>query len=467
MEKRFRRFIRRLTRTSSSGPGALVLSNSRLLPSPWETWTLLAIVRYRDRLRWAQRLYHALLLRQSPSVTPEESFRLLEKLPDFGVVPGDSRWEYRIHGCNVRFRHRRTGEQVSPQSPERIDRYLFLDYVRTSDGSVAKTLRTFHRSEMSIVESLQDLVEAGVLLAVSSGLLELRLSPEASRHENLLRAFGQAWARREHRPPLALWIGDPVTAYRLARRTGGRLVRRTRKLADACRRRRAERLRDALAAPGPESARALYALADLNVPDLPAHLVRALGGDMDSRFAALRIIADKDAVALCPAVFDLMTGPDACSDERTLAAGLLLRHNYRRGECLEALAASASESCGNASILALEHAPALARVLLCRGLRSRDTRRAAAVILGLLDVPWSRQTLASALEESDDPTATAAIRVALKGSQDGDVRSLAESWELAHLGEVQVEPSFAAKEAEWEMERMHDQVYRLRSRVPE
>ncbi len=82
------------------------------LPSPWATWTLIELVRYRRRQSWARGAIHESDLWRVASI---EEYRDEEDTLE-GNLPGFPQWEYQIDtGCGPLFCHltdQVTGEEI-------------------------------------------------------------------------------------------------------------------------------------------------------------------------------------------------------------------------------------------------------------------------------------------------------------------------------------------------------------------
>jgi hypothetical protein len=165
-----------------------------------------------------------------------------------------------------------------------------------------------------------------------------------------------------------------------------------------------------------------------------------------------------------------------------------LRHGYRREELLAALPLAGGGEVGEACLLALEHAPEKALVLIRRGLRADIPmdRTAVAAILALIDEPWSRRELLAALDASDDQERTADVRAALLESRDVEAHHAVVAWEQRNPHEAAagsylevagrtVGPFYPMSEillrnrAQWvryQMEQLHDRVMKVRGRTP-
>src|SRR5207302_9773480 len=107
---------------------------------------------------------------------------------------------------------------------------------------------------------------------------------------------------------------------------------------------------------------------------------------------------------------------------------------------LAALPKAGGTEVGEAVLLALEHAPALALPLIRKGLLADIpiNRSQVAAILALIAKPWSRQELLGALEASDDQSKTADARAALLESRDEEVQKAVLAWEERNPHEHEV-----------------------------
>src|SRR5262245_29296652 len=82
------------------------------LPPPWLTWTLITLVRHRDRQRWVGDVVRNRLDGDLLRVARAGSMGHPEGRPQRGPVPGLPEWEYFFHGIGCCLTHRVTGEEI-------------------------------------------------------------------------------------------------------------------------------------------------------------------------------------------------------------------------------------------------------------------------------------------------------------------------------------------------------------------
>src|SRR5687768_1553581 len=68
------------------------------LPSPWETWALIGLVRHRQRQLWVGEVVVTRLNGCLPEIADMGALGHPPDLPQSGLVPGLTEWEYYFHG---------------------------------------------------------------------------------------------------------------------------------------------------------------------------------------------------------------------------------------------------------------------------------------------------------------------------------------------------------------------------------
>jgi hypothetical protein len=68
------------------------------LPSPWDTWTLIGLVRHRKRQYWVLDLIRTRLRGDSADLAALGALGHPHDSSDSGTVPGLPEWEYYFHG---------------------------------------------------------------------------------------------------------------------------------------------------------------------------------------------------------------------------------------------------------------------------------------------------------------------------------------------------------------------------------
>jgi hypothetical protein len=155
--------------------------------------------------------------------------------------------------------------------------------------------------------------------------------------------------------------------------------------------------------------------------------------------AALEVIGRLDDPAWDAEVFELFRrvdpdGPIPRTHLWMTSLKLLLRHDHRRVEVLAALPRADGCEVGEACLVALEQAPELVLPLVRRALRSDVpmNRTTAAAMLALIDRPWSRREMLTALDDSDNQERTADCRAALLACADEDAHRAVRAWQEQH-----------------------------------
>jgi hypothetical protein len=470
------------------------------LPSPWETWTLIGLVRHRERQLWVgevvtTRLHGSLidLARMGAMGHPQD-------IPQQGPVPGLPEWEYYYHGRGCCLTHRVTGESIDvdfyDDTAEYFDSWFYTNYLESlrQPEPPEQRLLALHASIRPVQLALTDLLACGILAPLPGrDIHPFRLAPAVLPHVEAIARFCEAWANPGRRLWLAALVADWPAAHEAALRGDPTLAAWTAGPAERCRELRRQRLLQAL----PEerfAPEALLALADLGAEELVPALKKALQGPpCGLTSTALAIISRQDDASWCPRVHALFRrldpgGPIPQPHLWMASLKFLLRHGHSSDEMVAALPRAAGYEMGEACLLALERAPELVLPLVRRALRSDvpANRTTVAAILALIDRPWSRRELMAALEASDDQEHTADCRAALRECRDGEAQRAVQAWEERNPHEpergtfLQIEgrvvgPFISMDEVmlrncpehlRYEMAQRHDRVMRVRDVVP-
>jgi hypothetical protein len=473
------------------------------LPSPWETWTLIGLVRHRRRQLWVGEVITTRLNGSMDRLGRMGALGQPQDRPHGGTVPGLPVWEYYFHGKGCCLTHKITGEAIDvdffSDSAEYFDLFFYQNYLKSLRDPEPPEWRLLelHASVSAIRLAVESLLTAGALVPLPGrDSHPFRIADAMLGHEADIDSFCAAWADAARRPWLAALVGDWLAAHEEAVRAGDpTLAALTVGRAEQCRHQRRQRLLQARRKE--ELARdALHGLADLGGEGLDTALSEALRGPLGGvTSAALEVIVKRDDAAWCREVHRLFrrTTPDAPPPQPHLwmaALKFLLRHDHRQQEVLAALSRAGGCEMGEAVLLALEHAPHLALPLIRRALCSKvpANRCAVAAVLALIDRPWSRRELIAALEASDEQEQTADCRAALLECRDEQGHRAVHDWEQRNphepetpsfleiegrrvgpfhsFGELFCQVSYRAQFIRYEMEQLHDRVMPLRGHEP-
>lgn len=460
------------------------------LPSPWATWTLIGLVRHRRRQLWVADVVANRLGGDLVAIARIGALGHPSDIPQHGLVPGLTEWEYFFHGKGCCLTHRGTGEAIDVDffgpTGEYFDIFFYLRYLQSPRDPEPPEGRliALHPSSEPIRLAVTQLLEGGTLAPLEGrGAYPFRVAEEILDHEGAIEDFCEAWGNPDRRLWLAAAIGDWLAAHELALgRADQGLIDLTAERAAANRALRCRELLDRWSDEG-RRGEVLLALDDLDAEALAGQLEQALNGSIGGVTSrAVQIIQVRDDPPWCPSIYDLFRRLDP-------AGGLpqpylwaecqrfLLRHGYRCEVMRGALIRADGVAVGEAALLAMEHDPGQALPLFRRALRSPIpiNRCVAAAVLALIDRPWSRGELLAVLRESDDQQATAECRAALLECHDAEAREAVLAWEEANPHEPEPGPWITMTEmalrncprrVRSEMERLHDRVMMVRDREP-
>ncbi len=357
-------------------------------------------------------------------------------VPQSGSVPGSPEWEYYFHGRGCCLTHKVNGDAIDVDfwndSADYFDTFFFTKYLESlrRPELPEQRLRDLHPDVRAINIAVADLLGVGALAPLPGrDSHPYRIGEEVLACSDALDKICAAWPNRDDRVWIAALVGDWLGAHEAAK---GRaeLEALTRVRAEECRELRRCRLRGEIGRQG-RAADALVALADFGAPDLDRSLEESLRSPPSGFVsAALEIVGKQDDPRWCPHVYALFTRLDPAGQLPQPHLWLsslkfLLKHGYRTAELLAALPGAGGTAVGEASLLALEHAPELALPLIRRGLLSDIpmNRTQVAALLAVIGQPWSLRELLRALEVSDDQEKTADARAALLECGDEGARS--------------------------------------------
>ncbi|TMQ33381.1 MAG: hypothetical protein E6K70_13390 [Planctomycetota bacterium] len=456
-----------------------------LLPSPWDTWTLIGLTRHRERQFWVAEIIRNRLRGAPADLAAIGAFGQPDGVPQSGPVPGMPEWEYYFHGRGCCISHKVDGDAIDvdfwDDSADYFDTFFYKNYLESlrRPEPPEQRLRELHPSARAVTIAITDLLAAGALTPLpGSDSHPYRLADEVTAVADDIASFCTAWPHPDRRVWLAALIGDWLAADDAA---AGRpeLTAVTGPSAARCREIRWHRLRRELGEQY-RGADALQALADLGPP---SGLISA----------ALDVIGQQDDPRWCARVHKLFSRVDPAGQIPQphiwiTSLKFLLRHGHGTAELITSLAKAGRTEVGEAVLLSLEHAPELALPLIRKALLDDVPidRTQVAAILALIKAPWSQRELLGALEGSRNQEKTADVRAALLESGDEEAQKTVLAWEARNphenetgsyleIGGRRLGPFYTfgelslknrASRIRYEMDKLHDRVMKLKDIVP-
>jgi hypothetical protein len=264
-----------------------------------------------------------------------------EDIPQSGLVPGLTDWEYFFHGKGCCLTHRGSGEAIDVdffgETAEYFDIFFCLNYLKSLKNPEPPEARliALNSSFQPIRLVVGELLDSGMLTPLEGGEYPFRISEDVLSHEDAIDRFCDAWENPDRQLWLAALVGDWLAACELALVTGDRdLIELTTRRAAAC---KDLRCRELLGHWESESKRSnvLLALDDLGAEELREQLDLALGGPLGGvTSAALEFIQRQEDPVWCDAVHRLFrrtrsrVGRDGCSVARQVLLSV-----WRTEEC--------------------------------------------------------------------------------------------------------------------------------------
>jgi len=445
--------------------------------SAWEAWTLLCLVRHRERQQFVAdtvvgRLDGSLeaLARAGALGHPER--------PQAGVVPGDDEWEYYFHGRGCCLTHRHTGEAIDvdffDNSADWTDPFFFVLYLESlkQPAFVEERVKALHPSATTVNLAIR-VLRFERLLEPFEDRGAVRIGFPYEPIAELLDGIEQRWESIDVRRTVAAAVGDWGMLASLV--DGEDYAPVEELLRESASRRAAGLVSDFRA--GVDQAESLHALRELGSPLLSDVVRQSLAGPPSGvTSAALDVIAGLDD-DWCDEVEALLNCIDG-NGEIPLphiwcaCAEYLLRRG-RPGRIRRKLGRIKSNCLGDLALLTLEHFPDLAVETFRRALRSGITcnRITAASVLAIVDQPWSRAELAKVLDESHDHEMTSECRSALMTTHSAEAHGKVRDWETRHPRKSEEGPFISMTEMSlrmsdetinYEMDKLHDRVLPLR-----
>lgn len=475
-------------RRAANGERGAPMERSKPVLSPWAIWLLIALVRHRTRQRWVAEVIRNHLRGEPEALASAGALGQPEELPQQGIVPGMTEWEYRFHGRGCKLTHRITGESIDvdfyDEEGEWFDGWFYCRHLKNARNLAPpeRRLVELHPSIDTVLLTLEELKRAGLAMAIQENRAVFTLSDEVVANADVVEAFCRAWSTEGNRFAAAVEVGDWLAAaHRLSDQVDEKTAGLVRARAEQCRSARVESLLRELDSGRPDRY-VLFALAEAGAPQLSAIIDRLLEGTASSLMVgALDLIVEQNDPTWCEKVLALFKRLDPDADLPEPAAWMrcgqfLLRHAYRTPDVLTELLKARDREVADAALLVLEHAPPRCLPLFRRALRSSVPleRSKAAAMLAVLDEEWGRREMIEALWESDDQKMTCDCRAALSCSRSPEAHQAVEEWEKRFPYLPDVDPGYSMRDVllqncdsflQYQMDRLHDRVLPLRGRV--
>jgi hypothetical protein len=451
--------------------------------SPWESWTLLGLIRHRDRQQFVADSIMYRLNAEQDTIAAAGALGH-PKNPQQGVVPGLPEWEYFFHGRGCCLTHRISGEAIDvdfyDSSADWTDAFFYERFLQSLSVPqfVEQRLLELHPSLRTIQISIRQLLDDGLLERLAERLGIVRLSFDYQSLKEVLDEVEAKWEDANVKRAIGAAIGDWLLLNELQTDGFQATVIRNRQ---SCLTKRSDYLVGLFARHEVE-AQSLLGLHEIDSPMLEKVLEDALRAEPSgATSAAIEVISKMNHSKWCAAVQELVgrIDPNGSAPRPYLwnaGAEFLLRHG-KAAKVKQKLRRLTSSGLGDAAILALEHFPEIAIETFRRALRSEIhiNRITAAAALAILDRPWSRNELTAVLSESNEHETTSECRSALLATHSSECHEQVLKWEERNPRIAEQGPRLTVREMrlrmcdrriQWEMDKLHDRVLKLRGVVP-
>jgi hypothetical protein len=417
------------------------------LPSPWATWTLIQLVRYRSRQLWAFETLRAADIDLDDLAEAEPGYFSVTT----HIVPALPGWELEV--CNsfhfdfAYLRDHASGEEIflDLSAVKDEESYFFMGSMLEHSqpwtrGAAESRMTELHPVIDTVLLARADLIESQHLEeSCLDDVLEYtceRLAPHVIGSVGEIECFLEAWEDASKRLWLAALIGDWPAAAAAAEQEGNPdLMMFTKCRAEECRLRRIAHLRVQ-----PESATPYYlgALREVSPQEFNVHVEEVLSGGGADTLAVVEFLVQYGGDSWCDQITKVFN-TNVFNEDRPRnellrhCARYLARHGRSTADVIDTIAA-VEPLVAEAAFLALEYSPAQSIPLIRQGLRSpsEEVRLDIAGALAVVDRPWSHRELLSVLADFDDHELTRWPRAALLKSCDPEARQAAETWEKTH-----------------------------------
>ena len=333
--------------------------------SPWAVWTLLCLARHRLRQTWLAEIITSRLGADLRAIAAAGALAHPD-VPQKGLVPDATEWEYFFHGRGCCLTHRVTGEAIDvdffDDTADWFDRHFYVWYLESlrRPEFAEERLLALHGAAEPVMLSLDELLEAGLLVKhPDRGCV--RLDAECLALEDRMGLLESLWNTKSNQMAVAASLGDWLHVATLLQPDdpdAGRIQQQASQVRDA----NNSRL-EAIFLSGKDSQAALQAMAGVNHPKLGDYLERAVQGEPNGTMSkALELIVKLPGSKWHEPLFCLLERIDPNGDIPSphiwiTAAGYLLRQGYRTRDVAKRLIGLQRHELAEAAILALEFSP--------------------------------------------------------------------------------------------------------------
>jgi len=190
-----------------------------VLPSPWNTWTLIGLTRHHKRQLWVAEIIRTRLRGALADLAALGALGHPNGVSHSGPVPGMPDWEYYFHGRGCCINHKIDGDAIDvdfwDDSADYFDTFFYKNYLQSlrRPEPPEQRLRELHPSARAVTIAVTDLLAAGALTPLpGSDSHPYRLADEVMAVADDIDAFCTAWPHPDRRVWLSALIGDWLAA---------------------------------------------------------------------------------------------------------------------------------------------------------------------------------------------------------------------------------------------------------------
>jgi len=224
MDARIETLLAAFARAGEAQPVDVASSLRRLpdpsaLPSPWETWNLIGLVRHRERQVWVAHIIRSRLRGAPADLAALGALGHPPDVPQSGSVPGLPEWEYYFHGRGCCISHKVDGDAIDVDfwgdSAEYFDTFFYKRYLESlrRPEPPEQRLRALHPSARTVAIAVNDLIALRALTPLRGrDTHPYRVSDDVLIFADAIALFCTAWADPQRRVWLGGLVGDWLAA---------------------------------------------------------------------------------------------------------------------------------------------------------------------------------------------------------------------------------------------------------------